>query len=133
MKIQLLIIGFLILIMQLIANKSIGQTEVLSNTKVSLAQADPKNLTKYFNDYVEISFDGEKSSYSKTQAEFVMKDFFKKHPPVSFELIHQGASKEGLKYAIGKYSFSKGSYRVYILIKQFKGNYLIDTLNFSEE
>jgi len=133
MKLQVLIIGFLILIMQLIANESIGQTEVLSNTKVSLAKADPKNLTKYFNEYVEISFDGEKSSYSKTQAEFVMKDFFKKYPPVSFELIHQGASKEGLKYAIGKYSYSKGSYRVYILIKQFRGNYLIDTLNFSEE
>jgi hypothetical protein len=133
MKLHLLTIGILTLVMQLVSNKSVGQTEALTNTKVSLARADPKSLTRYFNDYVEISFDGEKNSYSKTQAEFVMKDFFKKYPPVSFELIHQGASKEGLRYAIGKYSFSKGSYRVYILIKQFKGNYLIDTLNFSEE
>lgn len=110
-----------------------AQNEVLSNTKVSLAQANPKSLTKFFNEFVEISLGAEKGNYSRTQAEFVMKDFFRRYPPTGFELIHQGASKEGVKYAIGQYTHQKGSFRVYILIKQFKGNYLIDTLNFSEE
>lgn len=126
---------FLILFMgaTLGTTQSYAQNEIISNTKISLAEANSKSLTKFFNDFVEISLDGEKSSYSKTQAEFVMKDFFKKYPPLRFELIHQGSSKEGLKYCIGKYSHSKGSFRVYILIKQFKGTYLIDTLTFSEE
>jgi hypothetical protein len=59
MKLHLLTIGILTLVMQLVSNKSVGQTEALTNTKVSLARADPKSLTRYFNDYVEISFDGE--------------------------------------------------------------------------
>jgi hypothetical protein len=115
------------------ATNVMAQNEILANTRVSLETSDSKSLTKFFNDMVEISFDGDKKNYTKTQAEFVLKDFFKKYPPVAFEFIHQGSSKEGLKYAIGKYTHSKGSFRVYILIKQFKGNYLIDTLDFSEE
>lgn len=110
-----------------------AQNDVINNGKVALKTGSSKELVKYFNNIVELSFDGEKSNYSKTQAEFVLKDFFKKYPPVEFEYIHQGASKEGLKYAIGKYTYSGGSFRVYILVKQFNGNYLIDTLDFSKE
>lgn len=130
---QLTIITIFFLGIYLIHLEGNAQNEVLTNTRTSLAQANPKSLTKFFNEFVEINLNGEKGNYSRTQAEFVMKDFFRKYPPSGFELIHQGASKEGVKYAIGQYSHHKGSFRVYILIKQFKGDYLIDTLNFSEE
>jgi hypothetical protein len=110
-----------------------AQNDIINNGKIALKTGSSKELVRYFNDMVEISFDGEKSNYSKTQAEFVLKDFFKKYPPQDFQYIHQGSSKEGLKYAIGTYSYNGGSFRVYILIKQFNGNYLIDTLDFSKE
>lgn len=106
---------------------------ILNNAKVSIKAANSKELVQYFNDVVEIGFNGEKNSYSKTQAEFVMKDFFKKYPPTEFLYEHQGSSKEDVKYAIGNYTYNGGKYRVYILIKQFKGVYLIDTIDFSEE
>lgn len=122
------LIGFI-----LIAGNLAAQSDIVNNGKVALKTGSSKELVKYFNDIVELSFDGEKSNYSKTQAEFVLKDFFKKYPPVDFQYIHQGSSKEGLKYAIGKYSYNGGSFRVYILIKQFNGNFLIDTLDFSKE
>jgi len=112
---------------------ALGQSEVINNAKTALKSGSSKELSRYCNKMVELNFDGEKSSYSKTQAEFVLRDFFKKHPPTDFEYIHQGASKEGLKYAIGKYTYSNGSFRVYMLVKQFNGNYLIDTLDFSKE
>ena len=110
-----------------------AQNEIINNGKIALKTGSSKELVRYFNDMVELSFDGEKSNYSKTQAEFVLKNFFKKHPPIDFQYIHQGSSKEGLKYAIGTYSYNGGSFRVYILIKQFNGSYLIDTLDFSKE
>lgn len=122
------LIGFI-----LISGNLAAQSDIVNNGKVALKTGSSKELVKYFNDIVELSFDGEKSNYSKTQAEFVLKDFFKKYPPVDFQYIHQGSSKEGLKYAIGKYSYNGGSFRVYILIKQFNGNFLIDTLDFSKE
>ena len=90
-------------------------------------------MSNYFNDLIEISINGEKGSYSKTQAEFILKDFFRKNPPIDYKKIHQGASKEGLNYMIGNYTCADGSYRVYIVVKLFKGSYLIDTIDFSKE
>jgi hypothetical protein len=110
-----------------------AQNEVEENAKTSIKSGNAKQLSNNFNDTVEISFDGQKQSYSKTQAEFVVRDFFKKYPVTDFDYIHQGSSKEGLKYIIGKYKHAGGSFRVYMLIKQFKGKYLIDTLDFSAE
>ena len=107
--------------------------DIIGNTKLALKTGSSRELSKNFNDIIELSIDGEKSSYSKQHAEILIKEFFKKHPPADFQYVHQGASKEGLKYAIGNYSFSGGEYRVYMLIKRFNGNYLIDTIEFDKE
>jgi len=112
---------------------SYGQAEVVNNTKTAIKSGSSKELSKLFNEMVELSFDGNKASYSRTQAEFVMKDFFKRNIPVDFQYVHQGKSKEGLQYAIGKYNTAESNYRVVIYIKQFNGNYLIDLLDFNKE
>lgn len=109
------------------------QSDDVSDIRAAIKAGSAKELSKYLNSMVELNFDGDKASYSKTQAEFVLKDFFKKYPPQDFQYIHQGSSKEGLKYAIGKYSYQGGTYRVYLLIKPQKGNFLIDQLDFSKE
>jgi len=130
-----LLIPYIILLIcfQFFSIEAKAQGEILNNTKKFLKEGNSKSLSMDFAEIVELSFRGEKGNYSKTQAEFVLKDFFQHYPPIDFEYIHQGSSKEGLKYAIGKYTHKNGSFRVYILIKQFKGNYLIDTIDFSEE
>jgi hypothetical protein len=117
----------------LINHLTIAQSDVLTNVKTQLKQGNAKEIARYFNDIIEISIDGEKGNYSKTQGEFILRDFFRDNPPDDYRKIHQGASKEGLNYMIGKYTCPKGTYRVYIVVKQFKGDYLIDTIDFSME
>ena len=117
----------------LMATPSVGQEDVINTARLALKTGSSKELAKYFNKMVELNIDGEKSNYSKTQAEFVLRDFFKKFPPTDFQYIHQGASREGLKYAIGRYTYPNGSFRVYMLVKKFDSNYLIDTLDFSKQ
>jgi hypothetical protein len=128
------IVSGLILILCLVFSAQ-AQTsdEIVNSSKAGLRAGSSKDIATYFSNLVELSLLGEKSSYSKSHAEVLLKEFFKKYPPVDFQYIHQGSSKEGLKYAIGKYSYNGGSFRVYLLIKQFSGNYLIDTLEFSKE
>jgi hypothetical protein len=114
--------------------ESIAQEDVIQNTRLAIKAGNAKELIKQMNEMVDLAFDGEKGSYSKTQAEFVLRDFFKKHPPGDFEYIHRGASKEGLRYAIGKYGALNGNFRVVIYIKPQRNNtYLIDLLDFSKE
>jgi Domain of unknown function (DUF4783) len=107
--------------------------EILKNSKTALKAGSSKDLSRYFSDLIDLGLLGEKSSYSKAHAQVLLKDFFIKYPPVDFQYIHQGSSNEGLKFVIGRYTYNGGSFRVYLLIKQFSGNYLIDTLDFSKE
>jgi len=110
-----------------------AQSEVINDLRASLKAGSSKELVKNFNTTVELNFEGQKSNYSRSQAELVLKEFFKKYPPTDFQYIHQGASKQGLTYVIGKYSFDNGSFRVLILIKKFEENYLVDSIDFSRE
>ncbi len=110
-----------------------AQNEVINNVRDALKAGSSKELSKYLNNTVEISVDGEKASYSRNQAEFVLKDFFNNYPTRGFRYVHQGSSKEGLKYTVGTYSYDRGEFRVFMLIKQFGGNYLVDKIDFNRE
>ena len=113
--------------------KAPAQSEVINNMRTAIKAGSSKEFVKNFNTMVELNFEGEKSNYSKSQAEIVLKEFFKKYPPMDFQYIHKGSSKQGLTYVIGKYTFESGSFRVWILIKKFEEDYLVDSIDFSRE
>lgn len=133
MSIKHTIITFFVFTLIFLSQSAFSQSIVINNVRAALKTGSAKELVKNFNNSVELNFDGEKSNYSKTQAEFVLKDFFKKYPPSDFEYIHQGASQQGLTYVIGKYSFDGGSYRVLMYIKKIEEAYLVDLIDFSRE
>ncbi|HLF33211.1 MAG TPA: DUF4783 domain-containing protein [Cyclobacteriaceae bacterium] len=118
----------------LFGNTSVyAQSIEIGNVRMAIKSGSSKELAKYFGEFVELHFDGDRSSYSKSQAEFVLRDFFKKYPPVDFQYVHQGNSGEGLKYAIGKYVISNGSYRIWLLFKKTSDTYYVDTIDFTRE
>lgn len=121
-----------ICIMALSTAPAHAQNEVINNVRDALKTGSSRELNKYLNNTVEISINGEKSSYSRNQAEFVLKDFFNKYPPKGFRYVHQGSSKEGIKYTIGTYSYDRGEFRVFMVIKQISGTYLVDKIDFNE-
>ncbi len=124
-----------------------AQTEVINSARTALRTGNSKDLTKYFNSLVELKIENanenlstaaNNSNFSKTHAEYVLKDFFKDNPPQNFEYVHEGTSKEGLKYTIGKYTYrdknnKTSSFRVFMKIKQYGADYLIDAIDFSKE
>jgi len=110
-----------------------AQDEVISNVRTAIKTGSSRELSQYFGSIVELNFDGEKSSYSKSQAEFVLKDFFKKNPPKDFEYIHQGSSKQGFRYVIGNYTIENSSFRIWILFKKDNERYYVDTIDFTRE
>ena len=139
-----LTISLLLLLFVFTVAPSFAQEEVLSTAKVAFKAGNSKDLSKYFHNNLEIKIDDSEvdntnSNYSKTQAEYVLKDFFKENPPQDFVYVHHGTSKDGMKYAIGKYTCKdstgrpSGSFRVFLKLKQYEGSYLIDEIDFSKE
>ena len=122
---------FGILTLQVFA--SYGQSEVINQVKETIKAGSAKELSKYLFQTVDVTIEGKVQSYSKAQAEFVFRDFFRQHPPSEFNIIHQGSSKGGQPFAIGQYKTSDGTYRVFMKIKSVNNHQLLHEISFSKE
>ena len=111
----------------------INQADIINNVKEALKSGSAKEVSKFLNATIDLTIEGKMESYSKTQAEFALKDFFKNNPPSSFVIVHQGASKGGLPYAIGQYNSRGKVYRVWMRIKSTNDKYLIHEMSFIKE
>lgn len=111
-----------------------AQSTVIGKTKDYIAAGNARNLSNFFSKQIDISLDGEKSSYSKSQGEMVIKNFFRKNQPVSFEYIHRGSSKGNMKFVVGRLKSNKSQpFRIQILFKETQSGYLIESLQINKE
>jgi hypothetical protein len=109
------------------------QGEAFEGVRSAIRSGNSRAVAQFFGGTVELGFDGDKQSYSATQAEFVLKDFFAKNSPATFELVHKGSSGQGIPYAIGKLVGKSGNYRVFIKMKPTQGSFQIDNIDFTKE
>ncbi len=110
-----------------------AQADIFSPMKDALKTGSAKEMVKHLNQSVDINLEGEVNTYSKAQAEFVLRDFFKKYPVSDFTVEHTGSSKNGLQYAIGNYKSNKDHFNVLIRVKQSANVYLIHEISFVKE
>ena len=110
-----------------------AQDELFNPMKDALKTGNAKEVAKFFNASVDMNVEGKVDTYSKAQAEFVLKDFFKKHPPTEFNVVHTGASKGGQQYAIGRYVSNGENYNVMLRVKEVDKVNLIHEINFVKE
>jgi hypothetical protein len=83
----------------------------------AMKSGNASQVARYFDNSVEISMPDKSNSFSKTQAEIVLKDFFTNNPVKGFEVIHKGENA-GSQYCIGTLVTKNGSFRTTIFMKQ---------------
>ncbi|MBN8576437.1 MAG: DUF4783 domain-containing protein [Cyclobacteriaceae bacterium] len=110
-----------------------AQGDLFAPMRDAVKAGNAKELVKYVNQSVEINIEGEINTYSKAQAEFVLRDFFKKYPVSEFSISHTGSSKNGLQYAIGTYKSNSTQLTVLIRVKQSGNTNLIHEISFVKE
>jgi hypothetical protein len=106
---------------------------IFAPMKDAVKAGDAGELVKYFNTSIDLNLEGEVNTYSKAQAEFVLRDFFKKHAPGDFSIVHTGSSKGGLQFAIGKYQSGADSYNVLMRVREVGKAFLIHEMSFTKE
>lgn len=109
------------------------QKDVISQVRETIKAGSAKELSRFLNQNVDVMIDEQLQTYSKPQAEFVLRDFFKAHPPSEFNIIHQGSSKGGQPFAIGLYKSGSETYRVFMKIKNEGNQQLVHEIRFSKE
>ena len=93
-----------------------GIDDVISAMKTGNASG----VTKYFDNYIDITMPDKSSNYSKSQGELILKDFFTNSGVKSFDVKHKGNNDNG-DYCIGTLQTKNGSYRATVYMR-LKGN-----------
>lgn len=113
----------------------IGQDAgTISNKVISAIKAgNAKELASFFHTNIELTVLDNDGTYSKSQAEIIIKDFFTKNPPKEFSINHNGSSKDLSQFYIGSYKTNnQQNYRIYFLIKSLSDKMLIQQLQIQE-
>jgi hypothetical protein len=132
---------YIAILMVLSANIIASPIDSLNNPEQDISGAvasaiksgDAKTLALYFNSSVDLTVPGSDGTYSKSQAEMIVKNFFSLNKPVSFSINQNGNSSEGSHYSIGTLVSAKAKFRTYFLVKKIGGKQVITQLQFEQE
>ena len=83
----------------------------------ALKGGDATQVARYFDNTVEITMPDKSNSYSKSQAEMILRDFFSNNPIKGFNVIHRGENA-GSQYCIGTLLTRNASFRTTVFMKQ---------------
>lgn len=89
-------------------------------------------IAKYFDNTVEITLPDKSYSYSKSQAEVVLRDFFNNNPVKKFDILHKG-DNAGSQYCIGTLVTKNASYRTTVYMKQKGKRQTIQEIRFDNQ
>ena len=107
-----------------------GQIEEIST---GLRSGNVSFISKYFDNVVDITVNNSQSTFSHSQAEMVLKNFFKKSQVSEFNIIENGVSNgNGSAYTVGELVTKSERYKVYISIRQKDRSYMIQEMRFEK-
>lgn len=88
----------------------------LDDVLAALKAGNASQMSRYFDKTVDITLPGKSNNYSKSQAEIVLKDFFRLNAIRNFQIIHQGQNA-GSQYCIGNLVTVNGNFRTTVFMK----------------
>ena len=109
-----------ILAVCVVAFSSFAQSSNIDGVIGALRTGNASELARFFDDNVELTLPVKSDSYSKAQAQVIIKDFFSNNGVKTFELKHKGDSPGG-HYCIGTLQTRSGNFRAHVFMK-LKGN-----------
>ena len=117
------------MLLLLLISSSVFAADIYDEIANSIRTGDAKQLAVYFSNSIDLTIMDKENVYSKAQAEFILKDFFSKNPPKSFNILHKGSSPEGTQYAIGNLVTTTGkTFRTSFYIKSNDGKFVLQEL-----
>ena len=122
--------GFISIVLAVVCCSFVNTVE-MDNVLVALKSGNASQLSKYFDNRVDISLPDNADNYSRTQAETIMRDFFHKNSVRSFELRYRSENTE-TNYCIGTLQTNGGKYRTTLFMKQKGDKQYLQDLRFQK-
>ncbi|MBC7872806.1 MAG: DUF4783 domain-containing protein [Ferruginibacter sp.] len=96
----------------------------------ALRSGNSVQLSDHFDEHVELTLPDKSDSYSKSQAQLIVKDFFGNNGVKGFELKHKGDSPGG-HFCIGTLQTNAGNFRTNVFMKVKNGKEVVKEIRFT--
>jgi Domain of unknown function (DUF4783) len=90
-------------------------------------------LSRYLDSRVDISLPDKSDTYSKIQAEMIIRDFFSTNGVQNFLIKHRGTNGGGSEFCVGVLQTKNGDYRTTLFVKQKGDRQLLQELRFQAQ
>jgi hypothetical protein len=118
-----------LLIVSAIVLSSFAQTGGIDDVIGALRSGNTTEMSKFFDDNLELTLPDKSDSYSKAQATLILKDFFSNNGVKGFEVKHKG-DQTGGQFCIGTLQTKSGSFRTTVFMKVKNGKELVKEIRF---
>jgi hypothetical protein len=106
----------LLLVSSVVMLSSFAQTANIDGVIGALRSGNTAEMSKYFDDNVELTLPDKSDNYSKAQATLILKDFFSNNGVKGFDVKHKG-DQGGGQFCIGTLQTQTGNFRTTVFMK----------------
>ncbi len=99
----------------------------------AMRSGNASQLSKYFDNRVDISLPNKSDNYSRSQAEMILKDFFSSNEVKTFTVKHKGENSDGSQFCIGLLQTRSGNFRTKLYMKQKGDKQVLQEIGFQTE
>lgn len=110
------------------AQPSLFQGDIVDNIAQLFKSANTKEISRNFAPAVELSVNDNEDSYSKAQAEQILRDFFIKSPPVNSTVVHLINTNPNYRFGVLSLITKSGKFRVAVTLKKTGNTFFITEL-----
>jgi hypothetical protein len=101
----------------------------IDDVATAIRSGNISKLSVYLDTRVDISLPDKSDTYSKSQAEMIIRDFFSSNEVQNFRVKHKGESS-GSEYCVGVLQTRNGDFQTTFFIKQKGDRQLLQELRF---
>ena len=123
------ILGLAVLTFSLVLVSFRPTTLTLDDITYAMRAGNAGELSRYLDNRVDICLPEKSDSYSKIQAEMIIRDFFSTNVVQNF-LVKQKGGSGATEYCVGVLQTRNGDYRTTLFIKQKGDKQLLQELRF---
>lgn len=119
---SLLAVGFILM-------TAFSQPSTIDGVIGALKSGNAGEFGGYFDNNIQLTLPDKSDTYSKAQAQNIVKDFFSNNKVRGFEVKHKGEQNGG-EYCIGTLSTAQGNFRTTVFAKNKSGKQLVNEVRF---
>jgi len=107
-----------------------SQTSTIDGAINALQSGSAADLSKFFDNNVELTLPEKSDSYSKAQAQIILRDFFANNGVKGFEVKHKSDTDQRGAYFIGNLLSKSGKYRTTVYMRMKGDKQVVKELRF---